>query len=128
MPVYCFCSKCISQSPSTPGGIAHKIYRALSLGAVSFCLLIALLVAALSASAQQMTGSIVGSVTDSSGAAVKGATVTAHDVDRGTALTTHTGDEGTFSFPIVPIGTYQVTVEAKGFQKAAYPQFTLVLN
>jgi len=87
-----------------------------------------LLVAALPALAQQVAGAIVGSVVDPSGAAVAGATITATDTDRGTSLTTHSDATGSFGLPDVPVGKYRVTAEAKGFQKAAYPQFNLVLN
>src|SRR5262249_8908437 len=65
---------------------------------------------------------------DPTGAAVKGATVTATDVERGTSMVTHTDDSGSFDFPTAPVGNYKVTVESQGFQKAVYPQFTLVLN
>jgi hypothetical protein len=70
----------------------------------------------------------VGTVVDPSGAAVAGATVTARDTDRGTSLSTRSDATGSFNLPDVPVGNYRVTVEAKGFQKAAYPQFNLVLN
>jgi Carboxypeptidase regulatory-like domain/TonB dependent receptor len=124
-----FCSTRIPYSPSAPGGMdQQQRYRALLQGALSFCLVAALLGFVQPASAQQMTGSIVGTVTDPSGAAVKGATVTVTDVDRGTVLTAHTNDDGAFDFPIVPAASYKVTAEAQSFQKAVYPQFTLVLN
>ncbi|HEY6272950.1 MAG TPA: TonB-dependent receptor [Terriglobales bacterium] len=92
------------------------------------CLAVALFAAALPAMAQQTTGSIVGTVVDPTGAAVQGATVTAKDTDRGTILTTHSNETGSFVLPTVPVGNYRVAVEAQGFQKVAYPQFTLVLN
>src|SRR5260370_23713626 len=122
-------SRITPPSPSGPGGVEkHQLYRALMAGALSFCLVAALLVVAMPAFAQQVTGAIVGTVTDPTGATVKGATVTATDVDRGTVLTTRTNDTWEFDLPIVPVGNYQVTAEAPGFQKAAYPRFTLVLN
>jgi Carboxypeptidase regulatory-like domain/TonB dependent receptor len=122
-------SRSTPHSPSGPGGVEkHQPNRALITGALFFCLATALFVAALPAYAQQSTGAIVGTVVDPTGAAVKAATVRATDVERGTVLTTHTDDGGTFDFPTVPVGNYRVTVESKGFQKAAYPQFNLVLN
>src|SRR5262245_13963721 len=128
MPLSLCCSNRVSQSPSHLGGMTQHFYRALWKAALSFCLVAALGLMTLPMSGQQMTGSIVGTVTDSTGAIVNGASVSARDVERGTVLTTRTGDEGTFDLPSVPVGKYQVTVEAKGFQKASYPQFTLVLN
>jgi len=95
-------------------------------GALSLCLVAALL--ALPAAAQQSTGAIVGTVSDPSGAAVQGATVTAKDVDRGTTLTTKSNEEGAFDFPVVPVGNYQVKAEKEGFAAVVQPVFTLVLN
>jgi len=123
-------SNLIPPSPSGTGGVEkHSHRRAPRLGVLFlFCVAAALLVAALPAPAQQVTGAIVGTVVDPSGAAVAGATITARDTDRGTSLTTRSDATGSFGLPDVPAGNYRVTVEAKGFQKAAYPQFNLVLN
>ena len=78
--------------------------------------------------AQEVTASIVGTVTDPSGAPVSGATVTATDVDRGTVLTTKTNDDGTYNITRLPIGKYTVKVGAAGFQTVSHEAFTLVLN
>jgi hypothetical protein len=115
-------------APPSGGVEQQQSCRALIAGVLSFCVLAVLVLAPAALSAQQMTGSIVGTVTDATGAVVDGATVSARDVDRGTTLATTSHDGGEFNFPIVPVGKYQVTVEAKGFQKTAYPEFTLVLN
>jgi hypothetical protein len=80
------------------------------------------------ARAQEVTASIVGTVVDPNEAAVRGATVTAKDVDRGTVLTTTTNDAGAFNISGVPVGRYEVKAEAKGFQTALNPPFTLTLN
>jgi hypothetical protein len=87
-----------------------------------------LLFTAAPAWAQQSTGAIVGTVVDPTGAPVQNVTVIVTDVERGTVLTTRSNETGSFNFPTVIIGTYRVVAEAKGFQKAAYPQFTLELN
>src|SRR5215470_9898594 len=115
-------------APPSGGVEQQQFCGALIAGVLSFCVLAALMVLPIALSAQQMTGSIVGTVTDPTGAAVKGVTVTAKDVDRGTRLTAETNDEGAFDFPTVAIGRYEVFAEGQGFQKAVYPQFTLVLN
>jgi len=78
--------------------------------------------------AQEITAAITGTVTDPSGAKVVGATVTATDVDRGTSFTTETNVEGVYNLPRVPVGNYEVHVEASGFQTAVHPPFNLVLN
>jgi hypothetical protein len=77
---------------------------------------------------QQASGTITGSVTDASGAAVANATVTARDVDRGTILTTQTNGSGAYTFPQVTVGNLEVAVQASGFSKEVYPAFTLILN
>src|SRR2546430_11688211 len=68
--------------------------------------------------AQEITGSIVGTVKDSNGANVPGATVTV--TDNGTKLivrTVQTNDDGQYTARDLPVTTYDVTVEAKGFKK-----------
>lgn len=67
--------------------------------------------------AQTATGGIRGVVTDSAGAVVPGASVTAKNVATGTDLRTTTGDEGFYSFARILPGTYVVTVEARAFKK-----------
>ncbi len=66
---------------------------------------------------QGTTTRITGTVTDSSGAAVEGATVTLTDQGTQTTLTTQTAGGGAYSFDLIPAGTYQVTVERQGFKK-----------
>ena len=61
--------------------------------------------------AQTFRGTILGSVTDSSGAAVPGATVTIRNVDTGLVRTVTTSEDGSYSAPELPIGTYSVSVE-----------------
>jgi hypothetical protein len=80
------------------------------------------------ASGQEVTAAIVGTVTDPSGAPIKGATVTATDAERGTMWTEHTNEAGAYSFLRLPIGNYTVRVAQEGFQTALQPTFTLVLN
>ena len=77
---------------------------------------------------QQASGSITGSVTDASGAAVSNATVSARDVDRGTSWTTQTNTTGAYTFAQVTVGNIEVAVEASGFSKEIHPAFTLILN
>lgn len=61
-------------------------------------------------------GAISGVVTDSSGAIIPGATVTAADTDTGTKLTAVTTAAGIYSFVSLSPGTYQVTASQKGFE------------
>ena len=64
---------------------------------------------------QAVYGSIVGSVTDSSGAAVPNAKVTILDVGKGVTYTTTTNEAGNYSQIHLIVGIYEVRVEAPGF-------------
>src|SRR5438067_5141966 len=74
--------------------------------------------AAVSLMAQTFRGTILGTVTDPSGAVVTGAKVTAKNVNTGLERTTQTSADGSYSLPELPIGTYTVTVTQSGFQTA----------
>ena len=71
---------------------------------------------ALNGNAQTFRGTILGTVTDSSGAAVSGATVTVKNTGTGLVRTVTSDDDGNYSTPELPIGTYSVTVEKSGFR------------
>jgi hypothetical protein len=90
--------------------------------------LVGLLCAAKTARAQDVTATITGTVTDPTGAPVAGATVTAHDTERGTMWTSVTNEAGIYNLIRIPVGTYDLKVEQKGFQKSVVEPFTLVLN
>jgi Carboxypeptidase regulatory-like domain len=77
---------------------------------------------------QQTTASITGTVEDSAGAALDGATVTARDTERGTSYTAKSSNGGVFNFTNLPIGNYEVKAEAAGFDTEVQPPITLVLN
>jgi hypothetical protein len=77
---------------------------------------------------QEVTASIVGTITDPSGAPINGASITATDVDRGTVWTVKTNETGAYNITRLPVGSYSVKITASGFQTASYPGFTLSLN
>jgi Carboxypeptidase regulatory-like domain len=77
---------------------------------------------------QEVTAGIVGTVSDASGAPIKGATVKATDTERGTVWTVETNDTGSYNLLRLPIGTYGVKVTSPGFQTAEHPPFALELN
>lgn len=85
-----------------------------------------ILVSASVVRAQLPTGDIVGTVTDASGGALPGATVTATNTGTGEVRTTQTSSSGEYSFTLLQLGTYSVMVEAKGFKKLTAPSVTLV--
>jgi hypothetical protein len=62
------------------------------------------------------TGSIEGTVTDPSGAAVAGAAVSATNIATGSVTARKTTDAGFFVLPLLPAGEYAVTVKAAGFE------------
>jgi hypothetical protein len=78
--------------------------------------LIFILLAAVSLPAQTFRGTILGTVTDPSGAVVAGAKVTV--TNAGTALerSTETSADGSYALPELPIGTYTVTITLAGFE------------
>jgi Carboxypeptidase regulatory-like domain/TonB dependent receptor/TonB-dependent Receptor Plug Domain len=84
----------------------------------AFTLVFALvtLVGAMGTPAQTFRGTILGTVTDSSGAAVPGATVTVKNMGTGLVRTVTTSDDGSYAVPELPIGSYSVTAEKSGFK------------
>src|SRR5262245_28329620 len=64
----------------------------------------------------QGTGTIHGSVTDASTAAVVNAKVTAILEERGTTRAATTDSQGTYVFPLLPIGSYTIRIEVNGFK------------
>lgn len=80
----------------------------------------------LSLTAQQITGSIRGTVTDPSGAVVQGAAVTAWQAETGLSRDTVTDRNGSYVILELPVGHYHLRTEAKGFQ--TYEQDGITLN
>ncbi|PYT24892.1 MAG: TonB-dependent receptor [Acidobacteria bacterium] len=76
-------------------------------------------------SAQTTTGSIVGTVTDPSGAVIAGATVTVTNMDTGIAVKTPSDSTGNYVATPLPVGRYSVTVEAAGFKKSVRSDITV---
>src|SRR5271165_2549231 len=66
---------------------------------------------------QTFTGSIIGTVTDTSGAAIAGATVTAVNDATGESRTAQSSQVGEYSAPSLPPGDYRITVQFKGFKR-----------
>ncbi len=65
---------------------------------------------------QAAFGTIIGTVTDPSGAGVAGAKVTATDTAKGVSMDTTTNESGNYIFTNITPGDYKITVEAKGFK------------
>jgi hypothetical protein len=75
-----------------------------------------LLLSPVGAYGQNYAGSVRGTVTDPSGAAVPGATVTLRDVATNATSKATTTESGAFFFPVVNVGTYEVTINAPSFR------------
>jgi len=67
--------------------------------------------------AQVVSATLTGTVTDSSGAVVPGAMVTATETNTGVSRSTQTSAEGVYSLPFLNPGTYKVDVDKEGFKR-----------
>src|SRR5258707_9001438 len=86
---------------------------------------ILMLLTATTLSAQTFRGTILGTVTDPSGAVVSGAKVTVRNTGTGLERTAQTSADGSYSIPELPIGTYSVTVSRAGFQTSVTTDVTV---
>jgi hypothetical protein len=76
--------------------------------------------------AQEIYATLIGTVSDPSGAVVPGASVTVHNNDTNTDLrTVQTDNSGNFSITNLPAGTYTVTVKNTGFKTYTAPDVVL---
>ncbi|MDM7923840.1 MAG: TonB-dependent receptor [Pyrinomonadaceae bacterium] len=80
------------------------------------------------AAAQGTTSRMTGTVTDSSGAAVAGATVTLTNEGTNTSFTATTNSSGVYVFDLIQPGTYTVTVEREGFKKFISSKNPVLIN
>lgn len=104
-------------------GSLVRIFRIIG----SFGLLMAVL--AMAAMAQDISGSIGGTVLDPSGAAVPNATVTVANTDRNLVVRTVSTDAtGTYSVPVIPVGNYSIKVDAGGFRSETQSGIALNVN
>ena len=90
--------------------LQEKHYRIL------LVLFVAVALAIAPAGAQIVGGTISGTIHDSTGAAVPGATVTVRQTDTGFTRTLVTGADGRYAAPSVPVGPYSVSAAHDGFQ------------
>jgi hypothetical protein len=103
----------------------NNLCRFLSVGCIG-C--VTTLLALTSALGQTVTGSITGVVTDPSGAVVVGAIVTAQNTATGVKTTAQTNGTGVYTIRFLPIGTYSLAVDAKGFSLEQVAPFALEID
>jgi hypothetical protein len=84
--------------------------------------------AARTASAQVLYGSIVGTLTDESGAVVPQATVTVKNTSTGLSRDAKTDNAGYYSIPNLPEGTYDLSVDAGGFRPYTQKGLNVPIN
>src|ERR1700688_3732719 len=73
-------------------------------------------------------GSISGVIKDPSGRVVPGAQVTVRQVSTGLAYKTLSNDKGYYTFPVLPVGQYELDVQAPGFSGYLRKNVTLDTN
>lgn len=94
----------------------------------SSLILMALWISAMTASAQELTATLFGRVTDPTGAVVPGAEVVVRNMDTGFSRTLRTDSEGNYVATYLPIGRYQLIVEAPGFKRFVRENILLSVN
>src|SRR6201986_3497346 len=82
------------------------------------CFFVTLFLLSTAAFAQRDLGTVTGAITDAQGAAVPNAKLTLTEDATGVSYNIVSNDSGSFTRPALKAGTYTVTVEASGFQKA----------
>ena len=91
-------------------------------------LLLALFILTCGALAQTVTGTLSGTVTDSTGAVIPNLNITAKNTETGAVRTVQTNAEGYFLMTFLPLGAYEVTAEARGFKKVIKSGVAIELN
>src|SRR5712692_5468498 len=77
---------------------------------------------------QAVNATLLGAVTDTSGAVVAGAKVTATEMKTGVSRSTTTNDSGNYAFANLPPGLYEVATEKQGFKRAVRSGVDVVVN
>src|SRR5260370_2725961 len=117
-----YCAFLVHDCGSTTARAEHRFscLQGGSMSPVRKVLTLAFFLTLLAATLAQasITGSICGVVSDSSGAVIGGATVTATNTQTGVQVTLKTDSKGFYNFPSLQIGTYTVEVQVPGFKTA----------
>ncbi len=76
----------------------------------------------------QTTSTVTGTVEDQQGAVLEGARVVARHTETGLGRSTLTGPDGRFILPAMPVGSYEIRSERKGFQTVVYKGLNLAVG
>src|SRR5690242_6802702 len=90
--------------------------------------LLVLCFAAVAAAQGTITGTILGTVTDETGAVLPNVTITATQTATGQVRSTSTNGVGQYTLPFLPIGPYRLTAEKQGFKTEARSGFSLAID
>ena len=94
-----------------------------------FLMLACILLAGFTLNAQvNATGTLLGTITDKSGASVPSASVKATNTDTGLSRQTTTNESGEYRFNLLPAGTYKVQVTMSGFAQAVFANVGLAVS
>ena len=120
-------SKSQTNNPRLASPAGRSLFARWRLGIAT---LLGIIVLALSPGArgQAVNATLLGTVTDSSGAAVANAKVTITETNTGVSHTSQTNDSGNYVFPDLPPGTYTVIAEQSGFKRASRAGIDLIVN
>src|SRR6188472_2121472 len=111
MPCGCRVCKSCKLSRSRSDEMKHRLMRVI---APLLCLAT---IASATMAYGQVTTSLSGTVTDTSGAVLPGADIVAKSDDTGVTFTAVANDRGYFSIPAMSVGKYTVTVSLQGFKQ-----------
>lgn len=103
-----------------------QAFKAIRRGICGAVALLVCLLTSTTASAQIMTGSLSGTVRDTTGAVIAKADITLTNQTTGDIRATASNSVGYFTFAAVPAGSYSVTIKAGGFQ--TWKQTGIVMN
>src|ERR1700684_1564179 len=93
-----------------------------------FCFFLLAVFSVSSAFSQAVSATIIGTVTDASGAAVPNAKVTVTEMNPGVSHTMTANGSGNFTLVDIPPGRYQVAVEVSGFKKEVKDNIDVVVD
>src|SRR4051812_8775902 len=115
-----------SRSPRRKGGAGLMTFP--RLGRTVLAAFLALVATSMPLAAQSTTGSFQGSITDASGAALPGVTVTIVNPETNLVRSTVTNTSGNYDAPLLPPGRYNITADLAGFRKFEKTGLVLQVN